>query len=92
MVLTCLVLVLLQVNLFVSESQSAQQGDTAIQQDDTSKQSHPQKTLEDKNLLNQKLQRFLTDITFRGHFTTDKKVLKTNFQSRTNTPLRLQPM
>ena len=73
MSLTCLVLVLLQVNLFVSESQSAQQGDTAIQQDDTSAQSHPQKTLEDENLLNQKLQRFLTDITFRGHFTTDKK-------------------
>ena len=73
MSLTCLVLVLLQVNLFVSESQSAQQGDTAIQQDDTSSQSHPQKTLEDENLLNQKLQRFLTDITFRGHFTTDKE-------------------
>ena len=73
MSLTCLVLVLLQVNLFVSESQSAQQGDTAIQQDDTSSQSHPQKILEDENLLNQKLQRFLTDITFRGHFTTDKE-------------------
>jgi len=73
MSLTCLVLVLLQVNLFVSESKSAQQGDTAIQQDDTIAQSHPQKTLKDENLLNQKLQRFLTDITFRGHFTTDKK-------------------
>ena len=71
--LTCCVLVLLQLNLFVSESQSAQQGDTAIQQDDTIAQSHPQKTLKDENLLNQKLQRFLTDITFRGHFTTDKK-------------------
>ena len=71
--LTCCILVLLQLNLFVGESKSAQQGDTAIQQDDTSAQSHPQKTLEDKNLLNQKLQRFLTDITFRGHFTTDKE-------------------
>ena len=70
--LTCLVLVLLQLDLFASESQSAQQGDTAIQQDETSSQSHPQKTLEDENLLNQKLQRFLTDITFRGHFILTK--------------------
>ena len=73
MVLTCLILVLLQVGLFASESPSAQQADSAIQQDVTSAQSHPQKTLKDKNRLNQELQRFLTDITFRGHFTTDKK-------------------
>ena len=73
MVLNCLVLVLLQVNLFASESPSAQQGDTAIQHDLDNSQSHPQKTLEDKNRLDESLQTFLTHITFRGHFTTDKK-------------------
>ncbi len=72
MALTCLVLVLLQPRLFASESTSTQPADAAIQQDGTSLQSHPQKTIEEKNPLNEKLQRFLTDITFCGHFTTDK--------------------
>ena len=74
MVLTCLILVLLQVGLFAGETPSAQQADAAIQHDLDDSPSHPQITTENKNLLNQKLQRFLTDITFRGHFTTDKKV------------------
>ena len=74
MVLTCLILVLsLQIGLFAGETPSAQQADAAIQHDLDDSPSHPQITIEDKNLLNQKLQRFLTDITFRGHFTTDKK-------------------
>ena len=73
MVLTCLILVLLQVRLFASESHSAQQADAAIQQDDTSHTIELQKTLKDKNRINQEIQHFLTEITFRGHFTTDKK-------------------
>ena len=73
MVLTCLILVLLQVGLFASESPSAQQADTAIEHDLDDSPSPPQITAKDKKLLNQKLQRFLTEITFRGHFTTDKK-------------------
>ena len=73
MALTCLVLVLLQPRLFASESTSTQPADAAIQQDDTSLHSPAQKSIEDKNPLNEKLQRFLTDITFRGHFTTDRK-------------------
>ena len=73
MVLTCLILVLLQARLSASESPSAQQADAAIQEDNASPKSELLKTLKDKNRLNQELQRFLTDITFRGHFTTDKK-------------------
>ena len=48
-----------------SESTSAQQADTAIQQDLDDSSSHPRITTEDKKLLNNKLHRFLTDITFQ---------------------------
>ena len=72
MVLTCLILVLSQVGLFAGETPSAQQANAAIQHDLDDPPSHPQITTENKNLLNQNLQNFLTDITFRGHFTTDK--------------------
>ena len=92
MVLTCLILVLLQVGLFAGETPSAQQSNAAIQHDLDDPPSHPQITTENKNLLNQKLQRFLKTLHSEVTLPLIKKVPRKNLQRRTNTPSRLQPM
>jgi len=72
-IITCLALAFPHTNILGNEPRSPQEV-TAHEHQATNSSNKPEPETSDyKNELNQRLQTFLTHITFRGHFTTDKK-------------------
>ncbi len=72
-VTTCLILTFLCTNILGNEPPSPQEVTAYERQATDSSDYLEQETADYKSRLNERLQKFLTHITFRGHFTTDKK-------------------
>ena len=71
--MACLFLALPNTSVFGSDSLTPHGSETDNHQDTASSQKLHQETSKRGNQLNKSLKNFLTEITFRGHFTTDKK-------------------
>ncbi len=70
---TCLILAFLCTNILGNEPPSPEEVTTYERQATDSPDNLKSETSGYRNRLNERLQKFLTHITFRGHFTTDKK-------------------
>ena len=72
-VTTCLILAFLCTNILGNNPPSPQEVIAYERHATDSPDSLKSETSDYRNRLNERLQKFLTHITFRGHFTTDKK-------------------
>jgi hypothetical protein len=73
LIMACLILALPNTSVFGNDSPTPHGGETDNHHDTASSQKLQQETSKRGNQLNKSLKTFLTEITFRGHFTTDKK-------------------
>ena len=73
LVIACLILALPNTSVFGNDSPTPHGSETDNHHDTASSQKLQQETSKRGNQLNKSLKTFLTEITFRGHFTTDKK-------------------
>lgn len=73
LIMACLILALPNTSVFGNDSPTLHGSETDNYQDTANSQKLHQETSKRGNQLNKSLKNFLTEITFRGHFTTDRK-------------------